>query len=202
EEIVLHEPDVPEALPGHEAVGCAEHGLVHVGPCYFSARSAPLAQDSQPAEPAAANIEGVSAEAVADLLEQSAPARLPDAGLKLKSLELRGLAGKQVVGIACACPRNRHLSVSLFDVRSSVDARRGAVFASGGQVRAWPVEAMPLRLLQQVQLVRPRHRRGARGAAGRGGDVAVRESLRDEAQDLDLAPGEDCVATDGASRLR
>jgi hypothetical protein len=35
-----------------------------------------------------------------------------------------------------------------------------------------------------------------------GCDVAVRESLPDEAQDLGLAPGEDCVATRGASSLR
>lgn len=88
-------------------------------------------------------------------------------------------------------------------------------------MRAWPVEAMPFRVaLQQVQLVRPRHCRCARGAAELGVgvlkmtmnrvlaehepgcDVAVGKSLRDEAQDLDLASGEDCVATDVAPRFR
>src|SRR4029453_2414483 len=97
EEIVFHEADVPEPLLRYKAVGHAEHGIIDVGPCYFPVRSDPLAKQSQPAEHAAADIEGASATAVADLLEQSAPAWLPDAGLKLKPLELRRLSGKQVV---------------------------------------------------------------------------------------------------------
>jgi hypothetical protein len=61
EEIVLDEADVPEAFLRHEAVGRAEHGLVDIRSRHLSVRADPLAQDPQPAEDAAAEIEGAGA---------------------------------------------------------------------------------------------------------------------------------------------
>jgi hypothetical protein len=86
EEIVLDEADVPEALLGCEPVGRAEHRLVDVGPRHLSVGADPLAQDPEPAEDAAADVEGAGAATLADLLEQPPAARLPDPRLKLEPL--------------------------------------------------------------------------------------------------------------------
>ena len=90
--------DVLQSLLGREPLGVGEHRLVDVGSCHLPVGPDPLAQDPQPPEHAAAEIQGAGAAAVADLLEQAPAARLPDSRLQLEPLELRGLPGEQVSG--------------------------------------------------------------------------------------------------------
>src|SRR5215216_422031 len=96
EQVVLDEADIAEALLCHKPVGRAEHRTVDVGSGYLSVRSDPLAEDPQPPERSAAEVQSTRAAAVADLLEQPSTARLPDPGLKLQALELRDLSSQQV----------------------------------------------------------------------------------------------------------
>jgi hypothetical protein len=79
---------------------------------------------------AAADIKRTAPDPVADLLEQPPTARLQDPGLKLQSLEFRGLSGQQVfVAFVWAC--NRHLSAPCRARVSepSIGARRIGDFA-------------------------------------------------------------------------
>jgi hypothetical protein len=78
EEVVLDQADVLQPLLGREPLGFGEHRLVDVGSRHLPVGLDPLAQDPQPPEHAAAEIQGAGAVAVADLLEQAPAAWLPD----------------------------------------------------------------------------------------------------------------------------
>ena len=211
EEIVLDQADVPQALLGHEPVGGGEHRLVDVGPGHLPVGSHPLAQDPQPPEHAATDIQRAGAAAVADLLEQPPAAGLPDPRLELEPLELRGLPGQQVPGqrLRCHCSWRSAFCSSPRSTIAVEYRRAGSRWSSPDRANLAHGLSRPCghaaAVLQQVQPVRLRHRRGPRGATQPGvgvlkvavdgvlaeheprRDLAVRESLRDEAQDLELA---------------
>ena len=96
EEVVLHENDVAEALRLHELSGGVEQGVVDVGPDHLSVGADPLAQQSQPADRAATEVDDARSTPLADLFEKATTARLPHARLELQPLQLGGLVRQEV----------------------------------------------------------------------------------------------------------
>ncbi len=96
EEVVLHECDVAKVFRIHELPGGVQHRVVDVCPHDLSVGPDPLAQQSQPADRAAADVEDTRSATFADLVEKAATTRLPHARLELKPLQLRGLIRQEV----------------------------------------------------------------------------------------------------------
>ena len=94
--VVLREHDVAEALCVNELSGGVEHCVVDVGSHDFSFWTDSLAQQSQPADRPATDVEGARSTTVPDLVEEAATTRLPHSRLQLKPLQLRGLICQQV----------------------------------------------------------------------------------------------------------
>ena len=74
-----------------------EQTLVDVGTDDLARGPDPLAEDPEPAQGSAADIQSASAESVAELREELAPGRLPHERLQPQALQLRRLAGQQVL---------------------------------------------------------------------------------------------------------
>ena len=106
EEVVLREHDVAEALPVHELSGGGEHRVVDIDPHHLAVGPDPLAQQSEPPDRTAPDVEDAGAATFADLVEKPAPARFPHPRLELQPLQLGGLIRQQV-------PLRRHLHAPL-----------------------------------------------------------------------------------------
>src|SRR5215211_3599979 len=96
EEVVLHEHDVAEALRVDELSGGGEHRVVDIGPHHLAVGPDPLAQQSEPPDRTAPDVEHAVAATFADLLEKPPPARLAHPRLELQPLQLGGLIRQQI----------------------------------------------------------------------------------------------------------
>jgi hypothetical protein len=92
----LDEYDVAEALRVHKLSSGVKHRIVDVEPHHLSVGPNPLAQQPQPADRTAADVEDACSTTFADLVEKAATTRLPHSRLELKPLQLGGLARQQV----------------------------------------------------------------------------------------------------------
>src|SRR5215208_3098110 len=90
EEVVLHQRGVSEALRAHELTGGGEHRFVDIGRHHLAVRPDPLAQQSNPADRAAADIENARAATLADLVEETASGRLPHPQLEFSRSSSEG----------------------------------------------------------------------------------------------------------------
>ena len=95
-EVVLHEYYVGEALGIHELSRGLEHRVVDVGPHDLSVRPDPLAQQPQPPDRTAADVEDTRSSTVPNLVQKATTTRLPYARLELKPFKLRGLIRQEV----------------------------------------------------------------------------------------------------------
>jgi hypothetical protein len=77
EEVVLHECDVAEALRLHELCSGGEHCVADIRSHHLAVRADPLAQQSEPTDRTASDVQGAGAATLADLVEKPAAARLP-----------------------------------------------------------------------------------------------------------------------------
>src|SRR5688572_1022805 len=88
EKVVLREHDVAEALRVHELSGGGEQRVVDIGPNTLALGPDPLAQQSEPPDRTAPDVEDAGAASFADLVENPAPARFPHPRLELQPLQL------------------------------------------------------------------------------------------------------------------
>ena len=96
EQVVVDQRHVAKTLRGHELVGGGQHLVLDVGPDNLPIFADPFAEQPQPAQRAAADVQGASSLPIADLGEQAPAGRFQLSGASLQPLQLPGLAGQQV----------------------------------------------------------------------------------------------------------
>jgi hypothetical protein len=96
-DVVEHQPHVGEPLRGHELCGGFEHRHFNVGSDDLAARADPLAQQPQPSETAAPDVNDPPPLSRSELFKKAPPGRLPRERLELKSLQLGQLSRHQIL---------------------------------------------------------------------------------------------------------
>ena len=102
------ELDVGDPVCPEDELGGSEHARVEVGAHDPSRWADPLAQDPQPAQHAATDVEGSPARSSAEAREQVPSGRLPHERLQLQALQLRGLIGQKLGAAVLTAPFDRH----------------------------------------------------------------------------------------------
>jgi hypothetical protein len=93
EQVVVDQRHVVKAFVGHQLLGGGQHRLIDVGPHDLPVGADPVAEQPQPAQRAAADVQDPGSLALADLAEQASAGWFPHPRLELKPLQLGGVIG-------------------------------------------------------------------------------------------------------------
>jgi hypothetical protein len=96
EQVIVDQRHIAETLGGRGLFGGGQHRRVDVGPDDLPVGADPVAEQPQPAERAAADVQGAGSLTVAELGEQASAGGFRHPRPELEALQLPGLTGQQV----------------------------------------------------------------------------------------------------------